>query len=118
MWTETKFSFIRDENQRPVGILASFSLIITERKRMEEKLRFEEKRFRAFVEYSPDMIVIVNLEAVKTYVNPAIESVLGFKPEERIGAKGIEIVHPDDIKDLTDAFNTLSMGYKLPYYKG
>jgi diguanylate cyclase (GGDEF)-like protein/PAS domain S-box-containing protein len=117
VWTETKFSFIRDENQRPLHILGVMR-DITERKRMEEKLRFEEQRFRAFVEYSPDMIVIVNLEGVITYVNPAIESVLGFKPEERIGAKGIEIVHPDDIKDLTDAFNTLSMDTNSPIIKG
>ena len=31
-----------------------------------------------------------------------MEKVLGFKPEERIGAKGFELIHPDDIKFLTD----------------
>ena len=96
VWTETKFSFIRDKNQRPVGILGVIR-DITERKLMEDKLHLEEQRFRAFVEHSSDMIVILNLEGIITYVNPAIESILGFKPEERIGAKGFERVHPDDI---------------------
>jgi diguanylate cyclase (GGDEF)-like protein/PAS domain S-box-containing protein len=64
------------------------------------------------------MIVIVNFEGIITYVNPAIENVLGFKPEERIGANGFEIVHPDDIKDLTDAFNTLFMDTNDPVIKG
>ena len=87
---------------------------ITERKCIEDKLQFEEQRFRAFVEHSSDMIVLVNPEGVILYVNPAIENILGFKPEERIGAKGSEIVHPDDIKALADVFNTLSMDANSP----
>ena len=117
VWTETKFSFIRDKNRRPLHILGVMR-DITERKCMEKKLRLEEQLFRAFVEHSPDMIVIVNFEGIITYVNPAIENVLGFKPEERVGANGFEIVHPDDIKDLTDAFNTLSMDTNSPVIKG
>jgi diguanylate cyclase (GGDEF)-like protein/PAS domain S-box-containing protein len=37
-----------------------------------------------------------------------VERVLGFKPEERIGAKGFERIHPDDMKFLADSFNTLA----------
>jgi diguanylate cyclase (GGDEF)-like protein/PAS domain S-box-containing protein len=107
LWIESTLSFIRDDNGKPLSILGE-GRDITERKRIEDKLRFEEQRFRAFVEHSPDMIVIVNLEGRITYVNPAIENILGFKPEERIGANGFEIVHPDDMKALADIFNTLS----------
>jgi PAS domain S-box-containing protein len=73
-----------------------------------EKLRIEDRRFRAFVEHSSDIIVIINLEGNITYINPAVEKVLGFKAEERIGAKGFELVHPDDLKFLSDSFNTLA----------
>jgi PAS domain-containing protein len=52
---------------------------ITDRKRAEERLRFEEQRFRAFTEHSLDIIVIMNREGVITYINPAIERTLGFK---------------------------------------
>jgi putative nucleotidyltransferase with HDIG domain len=38
VWTETKFSFIRDENQRPVAILG-VARDITERKLAEDKLQ-------------------------------------------------------------------------------
>jgi PAS domain S-box-containing protein len=91
---------------------------ITERKRMEEKLRFEEQRFRTFVEHSSDIIVLLNLEGIITYINPAVERVLGFKPEERIGAKGFELVHPDNRKFLADSFNTLSRDTNSPVIQG
>lgn len=84
----------------------------------EDKIRFEEQRFRAFIEHSSDMIVLVNLEGIIIYVNPAIENILGFKPEERIGAKGMERIHPDDMQALTDAFMTLSSDTNSPAIKG
>ena len=106
VWTEVKFSFIRDKNQRPVGILG-VTRDITERKQAEEKLRHEEQRFKALVEHSSDIIVVLDTEATVIYVNPALEQVLGFKPEERIGKKGFELVHPDDINLLAEYFITL-----------
>jgi len=87
-------------------------------KQAEEKLRHEEQRFRAFIEHSSDIIVIMNREGIITYVNPAVERVLGFKPEERIGAKGFELIHPDDLKFLTDSFNTLVRDTNFPVIQG
>jgi PAS domain S-box-containing protein/putative nucleotidyltransferase with HDIG domain len=86
-------------------------------KQAEEKLRHEEQRFRAFIEHFSDIIVIMNREGIITYVNPAVERVLGFKPEERIGAKGFELIHPDDLKFLTDSFNTLAIDTNSPVIK-
>ena len=56
----------------------------------------------------------MNLEGIITYINPAVEKVLGFKPEERIGAQGFELVHPDDMKFLADSFNTLARNTNSP----
>ncbi|HUN53574.1 MAG TPA: PAS domain S-box protein, partial [Smithella sp.] len=77
------------------------------KKHTEEKLHYEQKRFRAFAENSSDIIVIVNREGIITYENPAVERILGFKLEERIGADKAENVHPDDIKHVTNSLNTL-----------
>jgi PAS domain S-box-containing protein len=87
-------------------------------RRIEEKLHREEKRFRAYVEHSSDIFVIVNLEGTITYINPAVEQVLGFKPEERIGSTGFEFVHPEDMKFLTDSFNTLATDTNSPVIHG
>jgi diguanylate cyclase (GGDEF)-like protein/PAS domain S-box-containing protein len=87
--------------------LGSF-IDITERKRVEEKLRKEEQLFRALAEQSSDIIVLVNREGIITYENPAVERYLGLKAEERIGVSVFERIHPNDLKFATDAFNTLS----------
>ena len=83
-------------------------------KHMEEKLRREEQRFRAFVEHSLDIIVILNLEGIVTYLNPAIERALGYKVEERIGANTLEVIHPDDLEYLADKVGILFTDTNAP----
>jgi len=85
---------------------------------MKDKLRYNEQHFRSFVENSPDIVVLMNLEGIITYINPAVEKVLGFKPEERIGARGFERIHQDDNKFLTESFNTLATNTNTPVIRG
>ena len=82
---------------------------ITERKQAEEKLRREEQRFRALAEQSSDIIVFVNRDGIVTYENPAMEKLLGFKPEERIGVNLFDRIHPDDLKFARDMFNKFTV---------
>ena len=110
---ESSVSLIRDTQGNPIGFRGIIR-DITERKQIEEKLRREEQRFRAFMEHSSDIVVILNREGTITYINPAVERILGFKIEERIGASGFERVHPDDMKSLADAFNTLARDTNTP----
>jgi PAS domain S-box-containing protein len=80
---------------------------ITTNKRMEEKIRREEERFRALAELSSDIILLVNQEGIILYENPAVEKILEFKVEERIGGNVFENLHPDDLPLVTDAFRKL-----------
>jgi PAS domain S-box-containing protein/putative nucleotidyltransferase with HDIG domain len=88
------------------------------KKHIEENLRYEEQLCRAFIEHSLDIIVHINPEGIITYINPAVERVLGFKPEERIGADAFELVHPDDMKFSADSFNTLVKDTNSPVIQG
>ena len=110
---ETTFSLIRDEDGKPVNLLCE-GRDITERRLMEEKLHKEEQRFRALIEHSSDIIVVLDPQATITYINPAIEHFLGFKPEERIGKKGNELVHPDDINRLAESYILLLTDVNAP----
>jgi len=50
---------------------------ITERKKMEEKLRQREQEFRILVETSPSPIIRYDADCRRIYVNPAVEKMAG-----------------------------------------
>ncbi|MCK4420067.1 PAS domain S-box protein, partial [Candidatus Aerophobetes bacterium] len=76
---------------------------ITERKQLEEeRARATAARERAVViDAMPDAVIVLNLEGVITFVNPAYTRMFGWKPEERIGKSFDELgdtIKPKDIE--------------------
>ncbi|MDD2864112.1 MAG: PAS domain S-box protein [Methylococcales bacterium] len=55
---------------------------ITERKKMEEKLRQREQEFRILVETSPAPIIRYDTNCRRIYVNPAVETMSGKTKEQ------------------------------------
>ena len=55
-----------------------------------------ELRFRALVEKSEDGIAIVDAEGVFIYASPSTVRLLGYSPDELLGRRYLEFVHPDD----------------------
>jgi len=99
-YAEASASLLLDPSGNPTGF-RGLVRDITERKIMEEKLRNEEHLFRTLAEQSSDIIVLVDRKGVIKYENPAIERVLGYKLEERIGAGLFDLIHADDVKSIT-----------------
>jgi PAS domain S-box-containing protein len=70
------------------GKLIAISFIsrdITERKKIEEKLRESEEKYRNIVETANEGISIVDAEERITFVNKKIEDMFGYSSEELIG---------------------------------
>jgi PAS domain S-box-containing protein len=93
--------------------LGSF-MVITERKKMEERLRQEEQKFRALAKQSSDIIVLVNRKGIIIYENGVTERVLGYKSEEIIGAGLFDLVHPDDLTFTIDLATSLARDSNVP----
>ncbi|WAC26928.1 diguanylate cyclase domain-containing protein [Ancylobacter sp. SL191] len=61
-----------------------------------ELARRQEKEFRLLAETSTDTIVRGNLEGIRLYISPSVRALLGYEPEELIGHRAIDLVHPED----------------------
>ncbi|TMI86736.1 MAG: PAS domain S-box protein [Bacteroidetes bacterium] len=77
---------------------------LTERKKIEETLMDNEERFRLLIQNSSDIITVFDRSGTIKFESPAIEPVLGYAADERVG-RNISldpIVHPDDRKTKID----------------
>jgi PAS domain S-box-containing protein len=75
-----------------------------QRKRAEEAVQASEKRFRALIEHSYDVVLLASAEATVLYASPSVEKVLGYAPEELIGRSGYDLVHPDHLQGSISRF--------------
>lgn len=74
------------------------------RRRAEKALRESEERFRALVQNASDIIVILDADGTILYESPAVERILGYSPEERIGTNALDVLHPDDAEVVRELF--------------
>lgn len=70
---------------------------ITERKRLEKTLSESERKFRALIENSSDIISIITSEGEINYASPSSLRILGYKPFELLGNNFGKLIYADDI---------------------
>jgi diguanylate cyclase (GGDEF)-like protein/PAS domain S-box-containing protein len=92
-------TLLHDEQGNRVAIIG-VSTDITEIKKTEE-LRRSEERFRSLVQNSSDVITIADADGIILYDSPAVERVLGYEPEERVGTNTFEYLGPSESEQVT-----------------
>jgi two-component system cell cycle sensor histidine kinase/response regulator CckA len=88
---------------------------ITERKRLEDRLFQEEERFRALIENSSDLITVVDRRGIGQFQSPSCWRTMGYRPEELEGKNAFDLVHPDDVSRIQQAFAELQRGTEDSY---
>jgi len=95
--------------------LGSISRDITERKRVEEALRESEARHRAIYEGASIGIAFGDLDGYFVDINPALQSILGYRLEELRGMTLVDITHPDDLAADFALFQETVAGQRQQY---
>ena len=63
----------------------------------EETLRRNKEWFRSLTEHGSDLITVIDPKGIILYDSPSIERILGYRPIDRQGKSGFDLVHPEDI---------------------
>jgi diguanylate cyclase (GGDEF)-like protein/PAS domain S-box-containing protein len=103
VWASLSVSLVRDSEGEPLYFVSQIQ-DVTERKKFEKGIIESEERFRSLVQYSSDIITILDADGTVHYVSPAVERVTGYKPEEQVGTNAFDTVHADDRDRALDTF--------------
>jgi len=78
---------------------------ITERKRIEDKLRQSEEKYRSILENIEDGYYEVELAGNFTFFNASMCRILGYSPEEMMGMNNRQFTDKENAKKLFITFN-------------
>lgn len=99
MWMETNSVPLKNSEGTIYAVL-SVTRDVTERKKTQDELEKNEKRYRALVENAGDVIAIIGVDGKPNYVSPSVKRVLGYSDEEALLLNLDLIMHPDDLEPL------------------
>ena len=85
----------RGPDGEPLAV-SGVTMDVTNARRAEFVLHESEARYRLLAENITDIIAQLDLDGVITFVTPACERVLGYRSEEMVGQRLLDLVHPDD----------------------
>ncbi len=96
--------FLTEEAELLKTIAARIANFIDKDKKTKELSKTETK-YKNLIENIKDVIYEVNYEGIIKYISPAVEKLLGYKPDELIDKSIIGFVHSDDRPILLDVLS-------------
>lgn len=92
----------------------------------EDASRRSEARFRSLIENATDVITVLDATGVIIYESPSAGRSLGYQPEEMLGRRAIDFIHPDDVpatqaalaRAMADPSGTHVLEYRIRHGDG
>jgi PAS domain S-box-containing protein len=99
---------------------------IDERIQIEQALSTTVKRFQSLIEYSVDIVVILDRKGYFRYISPSARRILGYSSADLVGQRIFDLVHRDDSPDLVRTLTaglhnldaTARLIFRFPHHAG
>ena len=101
VWLHVALRLIRSPEGAPQSIVG-IARDISARKAADDAIRESEARYRLLADNLKDLVTCVGPDGRRTYASPSSVSVLGYAPEDLLGADQRNLIHPED-RDRVDA---------------
>lgn len=95
-WVEARPKLLRDPETGAPCAVTDVIRDITDRKAADDALADSEARYRLLADNASDMITRFDARSTILFMSPASEAMLGYRPEEMLGKRVIDFVHPAD----------------------
>ncbi|HUG15824.1 MAG TPA: PAS domain S-box protein [Thermomicrobiales bacterium] len=93
----------RRYDEQDIGLaeeLARRAATAIENARLHGEVSDAESRFRSLIQHATDMISILDAGGIIRYNSPATERLLGYRPDELIGAHCSMLLHADELQTI------------------
>jgi PAS domain S-box-containing protein len=98
------------EGLRIAGAVVSILSAALERRRMEERLKVSEARYRFLADNALDFISLHDTDGKYLYASPAADRMLGYRPEEMVSCAGEAFLPPEDQEKMSETNRRLAAG--------
>ena len=108
-------SHILEKRKGNPNIIQGLITDITEKFKLEQKLKESEERYRNLFESMPFSIALLDQKGRVVYCNPASEKLLGYSMEDLIGEEfsNLSIIHPQYLPLIMKRFKKVIKGENL-----
>ncbi len=105
IWQRWAPSFLSVGKSEALGLMGAFVLLfvirmagatIEQKEDAEASMRVSEERFRSLVQNSTDTTFVMGAEGRILYASPATISLFGRDPDDVLGMRATDLVHPED----------------------
>lgn len=104
---------LRDNQKEALRMLSLEVMELIKAKRLRAELLNFEKLFM----FSNDLLCVSRLDGAFVKVNPAFETLLGWKEHEMLAKSFFDFVHPEDLTKLNDAYGELKLGKTITNFE-
>jgi PAS domain S-box-containing protein len=108
---------LKDRN----GVINGFSAIIrdiTKQKQIEQELEENKQRYQSLFYFNPDLVYSLDLNGIVTNINPSVQRLIGYTPEQIIGENYIHFIQDQHLCHTKKSFRKSIQGIPQTYETG